>query len=188
MCTSLPSICLDADRRSPAHGITVQAWNNAYPSRLPHLASLEEMYKTSVDNLAQMAQPSIPQQPPDDAWSGKIFFRECEAAGAIAECPIPLPPRRTIESRAPMTSVFGMAEGPKIKDLEHYFFYITPTAPNRLFHKLLSHLKEREAAGVVHLHEFNITLYLVPASESSLTGLGETEDPTNALVCFLIVT
>ena len=78
MCTSLPSICLDADRRSPAHGITVQAWNNAYPSRLPHLASLEEMYKTSVDNLAQMAQPSIPQQPPDEA-SGVLHLRELNA-------------------------------------------------------------------------------------------------------------
>ena len=31
------------------------------------------------------------------------------------------------------------------------FFYITPTESNRLCHKLLSHLKEREAAGVLHL-------------------------------------
>ena len=28
MCMRLPSICLDADRRSPAHGITIQAWSN----------------------------------------------------------------------------------------------------------------------------------------------------------------
>ena len=83
MCMSLPSICLDADRRSPAHGITIQARNNA-PTR--------------------------------------VVLRECEAA------------------------------------------------------------------GVVHLREFNTTPYLIPASESSLTESPVTEDPmNNALICFLIV-
>ena len=67
------------------------------------------------------------------------------------------------------------------------FFYITPTESNRLCHKLLSHLKEREAAGVLHLREFNTTPYLIPASESSLTELPVTDDPMNALICFLIV-
>ena len=105
MCTSLPSICPDADRRSPAHGGGSEChsychvhesavdlprcrsaqsctWHSypsleqrAYPSRLPYLAILEEMYKTSVDNPAQMAQPSVPQQPPDEA-SGVLHLRE----------------------------------------------------------------------------------------------------------------
>ena len=110
-----------------------------------------------VDNPAQVTQPSTHQRPPDDAWTGKIFFRECEIAGATAECPISLPPRLKIKLKVPLTSVLRMVEDPKIKDFEHHFFYITPTTPNRLFHKRLSHLKEREAAGVVHLHEFNST-------------------------------
>ena len=33
MCMSLLSICLDADRRRPAHGITIEAWNNE-PTRV----------------------------------------------------------------------------------------------------------------------------------------------------------
>ena len=141
-----------------------------------------------VDNPAQVTQPSIPQQPPDGAWTGKIFFRECEITGATAECPISLPPQLTIEARVPMTYVFRLAENPAIKKIEHHFFQITPTVPNRLFHKLLRHLKGRKAAGVVHLQGFNITLYLVPALESSCMELGVVEDPMNKLVCFLIAT
>ena len=141
-----------------------------------------------VDNPAQVTQPSIPQQPPDGAWTGKIFFRECEITGATAECPISLPPQLTIEARVPMTYVSRMAENPAIKKIEHHFFQITPTVPNRLFHKLLRHLKGRKAAGVVHLQGFNITLYLVPALESSCMELGVIENPMNKLVCFLIAT
>ena len=141
-----------------------------------------------VDNSAQVTQPSIPQQPPDGAWTGKIFFRECEITGATAECHISLPPQLTIEARVPMTYVFRLAENPAIKKIEHHFFQITPTVPNRLFHKLLRHLKGRKAAGVVHLQGFNITLYLVPALESSCMELGVVEDPMNKLVCFLIAT
>ena len=141
-----------------------------------------------VDNSAQVTQPSIPQQPPDGAWTGKIFFRECEITGATAECPISLPPQLTIEARVPMTYVSRLAENPAIKKIEHHFFQITPTVPNRLFHKLLRHLKDRKAAGVVHLQGFNITLYLVPALESSCMELGVIENPMNKLVCFLIAT
>ena len=56
-------------------------WHNS-PSleqRLPESSSSSRLpgrsYKTSVDNLAQMAQPSIPQQPPDEA-SGVLHLRD----------------------------------------------------------------------------------------------------------------
>ena len=67
-----------------------------------------------------------------------------------------------------MPYVSIMAENPAIEEMEHYFFLITPTAPNRPFSELLSDLRGDQTAGVVELAELSITLYLNSASGSRL--------------------
>ena len=142
----------------------------------------------SHPDITEAPQSNVPQEPPSIEWNGKILFRNCELTNVVGECPISLPSELKVEARVPMTSLFRMTENPEMQKIEHYCFYITPAQkPNRLFSKLSSHLAERQAAGVVHLREFNITLYLVPALESSCAELGTIEDRANALVCFLIV-
>ena len=87
-----------------------------------------------------------------------------------------------------MACVSRMAENPDIEEMEHYFFLITPAAPNCPFSELLSNLKEYRTAGVVQLEELNITLYFVPASQWRFRQLSDIGDPKNALACFLTVT
>ena len=67
-----------------------------------------------------------------------------------------------------MTFVSILAENPAIEETEHYFFFVTPAAPNRPSSELLSDLRGDQTAGVVQLEELNITLYLNSASGSRL--------------------
>ena len=77
-----------------------------------------------------------------------------------------------------------MAENPDIEEAEHYFFLITPSAPNRSSSELLSDLRGDQTAGVVQLEDCNILCisFLLPnrGSDNWVTqGIQRTPSPVS---------